>query len=164
MLRATAAPRSLQAAETSKATAQPPPRTAFNPVWGRLAWGIQAKLTVGAPNDAFEREADQVADQVMRMPEPVVQRKCAACSAGGSPCPSCEEGEHLQRKADGGGGVGAVGSNFASRLDGGAPLPAESRAFFEPRFGQDFSGVQAVFAGCRSGRPFTAVTHAGGAK
>ena len=37
----------------------------------------QAKLTVGAPDDAFEKEADQVADQVMRMPEPGVQRMCA---------------------------------------------------------------------------------------
>jgi hypothetical protein len=39
----------------------------------------QMKLTVGAPDDAFEREADQVADQVMRMPEPGVQRMCAEC-------------------------------------------------------------------------------------
>jgi hypothetical protein len=39
----------------------------------------QMKLTVGAPDDAFEKEADQVADQVMRMPEPGVQRMCAEC-------------------------------------------------------------------------------------
>jgi hypothetical protein len=39
----------------------------------------QAKLTVGAPDDAFEKEADQVADRVMRMPEPGVQRMCAEC-------------------------------------------------------------------------------------
>ena len=30
----------------------------------------QAKLTVGAPDDHYEQEADQVADQVMRMAEP----------------------------------------------------------------------------------------------
>jgi len=35
---------------------------------------IQTKLTVGAPDDAYEREADQVADEVMRMPEPHLQR------------------------------------------------------------------------------------------
>ena len=34
----------------------------------------QAKLKIGAPNDRFEQEADRVADQVMRMPEPQVQR------------------------------------------------------------------------------------------
>lgn len=41
---------------------------------------IQAKLTVGAPDDPYEKEADTVADKVMRMPlENFVQRKCAAC-------------------------------------------------------------------------------------
>ncbi len=32
---------------------------------------IQPKLTIGQPNDRYEQEADRVADQVMRMPEPV---------------------------------------------------------------------------------------------
>lgn len=36
---------------------------------------IQAKLTIGQPNDKYEQEADRVADQVMRMPEPQVQRQ-----------------------------------------------------------------------------------------
>ena len=36
---------------------------------------IQAKLTIGAPNDLYEQEADKVADQVMRMSDPAVQRK-----------------------------------------------------------------------------------------
>lgn len=31
--------------------------------------GVQAKLTVNQPGDAYEQEADSVADQVMRMPE-----------------------------------------------------------------------------------------------
>ncbi|MGB3518298.1 MAG: hypothetical protein WBA43_17700, partial [Elainellaceae cyanobacterium] len=30
---------------------------------------VQAKLTVGQPNDQYEQEADQVAAQVMRMPD-----------------------------------------------------------------------------------------------
>jgi hypothetical protein len=39
---------------------------------------IQAKLTVGPPNDIYEQEADRVADQVMRMSDTsvdAVQRK-----------------------------------------------------------------------------------------
>ncbi len=32
-------------------------------------WGIQAKLTIGQPNDVYEQEADRVADQVMSMPD-----------------------------------------------------------------------------------------------
>lgn len=31
---------------------------------------IQAKLTIGQPDDTYEQEADRVAEQVMRMPEP----------------------------------------------------------------------------------------------
>jgi hypothetical protein len=39
------------------------------------AKSMQAKLTVGQPGDTYEQEADRVADQVMRMPDPSVQRK-----------------------------------------------------------------------------------------
>lgn len=34
---------------------------------------LQAKLAVGAPDDVYEREADRVADEVMRMPAPQLQ-------------------------------------------------------------------------------------------
>ena len=50
------------------------------------AEGIQPKLKVGAPNDRFEQEADRVAAQVMRMPEPKLQR---ACACGGT-CAKCQ--------------------------------------------------------------------------
>ena len=36
---------------------------------------LQAKLTIGQPNDKYEQEADRVADEVMRMPEPRIQRQ-----------------------------------------------------------------------------------------
>jgi hypothetical protein len=36
---------------------------------------IQAKPTINQPNDAYEQEADRVADQIMRMPEPAIQPK-----------------------------------------------------------------------------------------
>ncbi|MHC4308358.1 MAG: eCIS core domain-containing protein [Planctomycetota bacterium] len=39
--------------------------------------GAQAKLTVGQPNDKYEKEADRVADQVMRMPDLKLQRQSA---------------------------------------------------------------------------------------
>ncbi len=38
------------------------------------AGAIQPKLTVGAADDQYEDEADKVAGQVMRMPDPTVQR------------------------------------------------------------------------------------------
>lgn len=36
---------------------------------------LQRKLTIGAVDDPYEREADRVAETVMRMPEPTIQRK-----------------------------------------------------------------------------------------
>jgi hypothetical protein len=42
-------------------------RTLGNHAVGRL---IQAKLKIGKPDDEYEREADRVAETVMRMPEP----------------------------------------------------------------------------------------------
>src|SRR5712692_9876434 len=43
----------------------------LNPVWQSLArrlGSIQPKLTVSQPDDPYERDADQIADRVMRMP------------------------------------------------------------------------------------------------
>ncbi len=42
----------------------------------KKALPIQTKLRIGAPNDRYEQEADRIADQVMRMPDPeAVQTK-----------------------------------------------------------------------------------------
>jgi hypothetical protein len=61
---------------------------------------VQAELSIGAPDDAFEREADAVADAVMRMPDPArdtptLQRACSSC-----------EDEQLQTMPLGGTGAG----------------------------------------------------------
>ncbi|MEA2563866.1 MAG: hypothetical protein QOH06_5370 [Acidobacteriota bacterium] len=93
----------------------------------------QTKLAVGAPDDAFEKEADQVADHVMRMPESGVQRMCHECE------------EELQAKEEPG-QTPSVPDGFENRFSAlqgsGRPLPASERAFFEPRFGRDFSNVR----------------------
>ena len=112
---------------------------------------IQPKLEVSTPGDADEREADEVADRVMRMPvtgaglpglRPTgavkVQRACAACEGE-------EKGKKLRRVAGHPVASGAVASNAAHQIDavrGGQPLAATERAFFEPRFGMDFSQVR----------------------
>lgn len=46
---------------------------------------IQPKLKIGQPNDKYEQEADRVAEQVMRMPEPKIQKK-SECPLGDSSC------------------------------------------------------------------------------
>jgi hypothetical protein len=61
-----------------------------------LALVIQTKLMIGQPNDEFEQEADRVAEEVMRMPEPQVLQP-AAISGSASPtrnpevCRECAE-------------------------------------------------------------------------
>ena len=116
-----------------------PPGTA-----ARLFGRIQAKLKVGAVDDPLEHEADRVAEQVMRMPAPGVftatappqiSRKCAAC----------EEEEQLQKKPA---GTAAATAREVPALvhevlrAPGLPLDESSRAYFEPRFGHDFSRVR----------------------
>lgn len=100
---------------------------------------IQPKLTVNTPGDAYEQEADRIADQVMRMKDgdaPVVQRKCA----------KCEREEQAQRKeafgASGGFPAPSIVQQTLARNNGGQPLDADTRQFMESRFGQDFSQVR----------------------
>jgi hypothetical protein len=119
---------------------------------------LQKKLAVAPANDPAEHEADQVATQVMRMSSPLslpspsgthatgtVQRKCS-CQASGVPCPSCREEEKslLQRKpASAPPAPAVVPSGVTSVLQSpGRPLDPMARAFFEPRFGRDFSAVR----------------------
>ena len=48
-----------------------PAQEGLNPIWQSLALrpsAIQAKLSISQPGDTYEREADHIADQIMRMP------------------------------------------------------------------------------------------------
>jgi Domain of unknown function (DUF4157) len=67
---------------------------------------IQTKLTVNEPGDAYEQEADAVADKVMRMPDPSVQQvqspfNKVSISSLQRKCATCDEEEKVQRKEDG---------------------------------------------------------------
>ncbi len=83
---------------------------------------LQTKLQVTTPGDAFEREADRVADQVTASPEtadaPVALRAV-------TPAP-----DDQTAATDAAGGAAA------------RSLEASDRAFFEPRLGHDFGGVR----------------------
>jgi hypothetical protein len=154
--------------------------------------GMQAKLTIGQPNDRYEQEADRVANQVMRMPEPVrmtvrdfgrppIQRLCPEgeeelqrqpkqpeedekkkkylqkqpLAATITPLvqlqakpPQTEDEEkkkRLQKKATSESSPEAS-PDLQERINGlqhgGQPLAESERAFVEPRFGYDFSGVR----------------------
>jgi len=181
-----------------------------NSLTGRLLKSvlIQPKLTLSQPDDESEREADRVADRVMRMPEPrsasaiesspKIQRMCTDCEdelqrktdLGHAPVPEeeedfvqakvesspnssestvnrkCEhcqeenvhpqfdvwrlpgdhdvEEQHVQLRTLAPGPVVTTleAANVQDLKSGGSPLPETTRAFFEPRFGADFSEVR----------------------
>ncbi|MGB8647430.1 MAG: DUF4157 domain-containing protein [Anaerolineae bacterium] len=125
---------------------------------------IQTKLVVGAAHDAYEQEADRVANQVMSAPaahagaRPAVQRAGAEeeqvqtkpLAASITPlvqraAEEKDEDEVQTKRADSLDSF-ETGGDFQQRLEaahgGGSPLPGETREFMESRFGTDFSGVR----------------------
>ncbi|MBE0525083.1 MAG: DUF4157 domain-containing protein [Methanosarcinales archaeon] len=120
----------------------------------RVVAGIQAKLVFGQPGDKYEQEADRVADAVMRMPVPQtvsrkdldIQRVCQGCEEEGLRRQPEEEEEELLQTKEISGQNAETTPDFESRINsirgGGKSLSKSSRAFFEPRFGADFSGVR----------------------
>ncbi len=145
---------------TSERTWRPAHVPGHLPTTSNFGESIQPKLTINTPGDSYEQEADQVAEQVMRMPEPQpvastiasgrtegVQR---ACSCGGE-CDECKKKQHgvqpvrvqLKSARSTSAGLKEAPSlvHDALRSPGQALSPA-SRAFFEPRFDRDFSQVR----------------------
>lgn len=127
---------------------------------------IQAKPLLGAPDDAHEREADAVADAVMRAPDDV--HACPGCMESAkdddetlrrqsnSPF-SIDEGtvedeEDVPTEAEtvrakpATGARPQVSEGVAGRIAalqrGGQPLSPPVRNFMEPRFGHDFGRVR----------------------
>jgi hypothetical protein len=111
------------------------------------AHGLQMKLAVGEAGDAHEQEADRLADSVMRMPEPSLQRSCKC----GGECPKCltEESEskgrgvQLKRAAAAvAGGPSAPPVVHEALRSPGRPLDSTAANFFAERFGYDFGRVR----------------------
>ncbi len=120
-----------------------------------LKSSIQAKLTIGEPGDRYEQEADAMAAQVMKMPEPQaddeedtpVQRRSQISALVQRRDDESEEAlAQLKPNVQAKGNKASAPNNFESRLaqkkGGGSPLPQETKGFMESRFGADFSGVR----------------------
>ena len=97
---------------------------------------LQPQLRVSQPGDKYEREADLVADHVMRMPEPSTQRQMVPELAGE---------ETIQRKVT----AGSLADNASLPPTvrdvlrrSGRPLDLTTRDFMEPRFGHNFSQIR----------------------
>lgn len=117
------------------------------PLHSQAPVNLQAKLDINAPGDAYEQEADRVADQVMRTPGQGPQRGCAC----GGDCPKCQTQQQgrphgqVQLKPVGPSGPAQIAAPPIVRdvlASPGRPLDAATRAFMEPRFGHDFSRVR----------------------
>ncbi len=144
-------------------------RTIGNQAVQRLikSGALQAKLRIGQPWDKYEQEADRVADAVMRMPEPGVQRQAEEEEEkkGLMQIPLAEqisplvqrqvelekeekeeEEEEILQSKEVSGQMPEVTPDFESRIQSlkssGKPLPEADRSFMERRFGVDFSGVR----------------------
>lgn len=125
-------------------------------------------LRISQPDDADEREAERVAEQVMRMPQTPhgtapdldtalppaqLQRECSTCASGGVFCPEYAEGKRQRQRMEEE-EKAKEASESVPRLDqhpearvydhqnGGRPLATSERSFFERRFGVDFSNVR----------------------
>ena len=126
------------------------PRFAHNfsriPVHPPAMGAIQTKLAINKPGDEYEQEADRISEQVMRMPDPQLQRACAC----GGECPKCRtnlahENERLQPKQVGAGDLGQASVPpivHGVLRSAGQPLDAATQSFMSPRFGFDFSDVR----------------------
>ncbi|HEX3717785.1 MAG TPA: DUF4157 domain-containing protein [Verrucomicrobiae bacterium] len=113
-----------------------------------------SNLRVGEANDAFEREADSAADQIMAGSAGAadwaladvsigtrLQRKCA-CGGSGE-CEECKDKETLHRKASGDAPANGVPPVVHSVLNSpGRPLDHSAQSFFGNRFGRDFGNVR----------------------
>lgn len=95
---------------------------------------LQAKLAISEPGDAYEQEADRVAEQVMRMSPAGENTKQNGRMAQ----------TIVQRRATGSAtGVAEAPPSVHEVLNSpGQPLDTAVRTFFEPRFAQDFSQVR----------------------
>jgi hypothetical protein len=106
---------------------------------------VQAKLRVGHSEDPLEHEADRVAASVAKG-----HADCACTPAGAVPCTRCGQettSTQIQRRPEGPGSraLGEAPSIVHEVLRSpGQPLDAATRAFFEPRFGHDFSRVRVI--------------------
>lgn len=115
------------------------------PVLARTPPRVQARPAVNTPGDLYEREADRISEQMMRVLEPQLHR--ASPSGGGCPecrdersARGCSQAEHVQADAAAG-GVAPPIIHEVLRSPGQA-LTAETRALMESRFGHDFGPVR----------------------
>lgn len=101
---------------------------------------IQPKLKIGQLNDKYEREANRVAEQVMRMPEPKIRPQIDIKDRQDN---LLQTKPLIQRRVADTNSVSEAPSIVNEVLRSpGQPLDRSTRSFMESRFGHDFSHVR----------------------
>lgn len=118
--------------------------TVVSPAWAHKP--LRRKLAVNKPGDAYEQEADALAEQVMRTPAPSIQRcTCGGASGPDGECAQCRSKRlSVQRKASSGDmRAGDAPTSVHQTLSrSGQPLDHSTRKSMEQRFGTDFGDVR----------------------
>lgn len=108
--------------------------------------GLQARLSIGAVDDPFEREADAVADQVMHTADASGPEGAKSPAVALQRRPGQAQEQLVQTDAEQPGGSRSTDGKFESKVNAmagnGAALPTATRAWLESRMGSDFSGVR----------------------
>jgi hypothetical protein len=118
---------------------------------------LQPKLVVGAVDDPFEHEADRIADQVMRIPNPELSIAAVPSRLSRKFTAGKKEAQALETRT----GTSEAAAEAPAILHQalslpGQPLDSTTRAFFEPHFGLDFSRVR-VHADAQAGTSARAI-------
>jgi hypothetical protein len=107
---------------------------------------MQPKLAIGPVNDPLEREADAVADRVMRMSDRAPSISAASEQVSHT-CATCTEDEVQTLPTKPAGAAIAAGKEAPGIVhevlrSPGQPLDSAARRFMEPRFQRDFRRVR----------------------
>jgi hypothetical protein len=109
----------------------------------------KSALKISEPGDAHEREADAVADRVMRIPGgdvPIMRKAISGASCESTPSQEPEEEDQEEVMRSPVSGQVQRHPDLAARLGesrtSGSPLPDGVRSFMESRIGADFRGVR----------------------
>ncbi len=108
---------------------------------------IQRKLSVGKEDDELEKEADNNANRIMRMPETgFVQRKCDECEKEGKikRKPLTKNGTPFIQSKNGSNNAvsGRISGAIQSSRGSGFSINGQTQSFMSSRMGDDFSGVK----------------------
>lgn len=112
---------------------------------------VGTSLEICRADTAAEREADKMTDRVIAgssvsIPNasvaPQLQRKCAACEQRDESSELLSRGSAGLSRSTSAENLMAPETVEATLREPGRPLDAQTRAFFEPRFGWDFANVR----------------------